>query len=191
MGDRANVFVKDFQGNTGVYLYSHWGGSDLPVIVQRALARHERWDDNPYLARIIFCEMVKGDPSGTTGYGISSTVGDGHNRILVIDPQTQTVTVLGGATVSFDDYVAHPDPSWDLRPVTDPNSPLTAEQRRALFATFTEVFGQSGSQQRYAFTRMVLDKSGDEAVSWSSDKQGSLTIADASKVLDALNILNV
>jgi hypothetical protein len=74
---------------------------------------------------------------------------------------------------------------------TDPNGPLTAEQRAALFAGFSDVFGTAGNEQRYAFTRMVLGKSAHESVSWSTHKPGRLTYGEASKVLDALNLLNV
>lgn len=54
MGDRANVYIREDQTH-GIYLYTHWGSSELPETVRTALARHERWSDTPYLARIIFC----------------------------------------------------------------------------------------------------------------------------------------
>ena len=60
MGDRGNIIVKD--GNSEVYLYTHWTGSDLPDVLRSALKRGKsRWNDGPYLARIIFCEIVKGE----------------------------------------------------------------------------------------------------------------------------------
>lgn len=102
MGDRANVFVKQYKG--GVYLYTHWSGSELPAILQSALKRKERWDDEQYLPGIIFCEMVKGQEDGETGYGISSRVGDGDDRILVVDVEKQEVSVKGSVTLSFDAY---------------------------------------------------------------------------------------
>jgi hypothetical protein len=94
MGDRANVYVHEGD-QPGVYLYSHWGGSTLPQVVRDALARGARWDDPDYLTRIIFCEMVKGDVSGTTGYGIGARVGDGADRIVDVDTQAQRVTLVG------------------------------------------------------------------------------------------------
>ena len=94
MGDRANVFVKEQYGREGgVYLYTHWGGTDLPETVQGAMKKKERWDDGSYLARIIFCQMVKGHENGETGFGISATLGDGDDRILVIDCDKQTVSI--------------------------------------------------------------------------------------------------
>jgi hypothetical protein len=88
MGDRGNIIVK--YNEDIVYLYTHWGGSELYSILRRALGKKERWGDHAYLTRIIFCEMVKDDMEGTTGYGISSTEGDGGTDI-VVDVVKQTV----------------------------------------------------------------------------------------------------
>lgn len=87
MGDRGNIIVKD--GDSTVYLYTHWSGSDLPETVKSALQRgKDRWTDGQYLARILFCEMIGGDNS-TTGFGISSTFCDGGTDITVnVDDQT-------------------------------------------------------------------------------------------------------
>lgn len=89
MGDRANVYVKGYNGQ-GVYLYTHWSGYELPGIVRDALARGERHSDGAYLARIVFQQMLDGD-DGTTGYGISATLGDNSHPIIVLDPQAETV----------------------------------------------------------------------------------------------------
>jgi len=73
MGDRRNVIIKDDPKKVGVALYSHWGGSALPGVLRSALVRGlARWNDAPYLARIIFCEMVRGAEMGETGFGISA-----------------------------------------------------------------------------------------------------------------------
>lgn len=90
MGDRANVYVKDYN-NTGVYLYTHWSGYELPGIVRDALARGEWHDDGAHLARIVFQQMIDGD-SGTTGYGISAHLCDNEHPIIVLDPQEETVS---------------------------------------------------------------------------------------------------
>jgi hypothetical protein len=88
MGDRANVLIED------VYLYTHYDGSELPFIVQEALKRGEdRWDDAQYLARVVFCEMVKDDLLGTTGYGISAELGDGEYELLKLDCDGKMVTI--------------------------------------------------------------------------------------------------
>ena len=101
MGDRANIKLVD--GDSTVFLYTHWDGSVLPGTLQRALAKKERWDDGQYLARIIFQEML-GTDEGTTGYGISSIVGDGDDRILTVDISGQTVSARD-AKWSFSDYL--------------------------------------------------------------------------------------
>jgi hypothetical protein len=105
MGDRANILVKDSYDQNGVYLYTHWGGTDLPFTLQEALKKKWRWGDTSYLTRIIFCEMVKGEEEGETGFGISSKVGDGDDRILVVDDDKGTVS-YNDKIWTFDEYIA-------------------------------------------------------------------------------------
>ena len=104
MGDRGNIIVKD--GKSEVFLYSHWTGSDLPEVLKSALKRGKgRWDDGQYLARIIFCEMVKGNEMDETGFGISSIIGDGGTDITV-NVDDQTVTDHRGRQKTFTQYVS-------------------------------------------------------------------------------------
>jgi hypothetical protein len=93
MGDRANIFMKQNGGrDAGIYFYTHSSGYNLPNTLQDALKRGvERWDDEQYLGRIIFSEMVKRYVEGVTGYGISTYLCDGGNRILIVDSETKTV----------------------------------------------------------------------------------------------------
>lgn len=97
MGDRGNIYFRDdVKRNHGVYLYSHWGGYGLPKLLQSAIRRAERagrLNDPAYFCRIVFCEMVKDDITGSTGYGISATITDNEHDILVVDTETQTVGV--------------------------------------------------------------------------------------------------
>ena len=53
--------------------------------------RKQRWDDPHYLARIIFCEMVRDDIGGDLNFGISSRLVDNNRPIIVIDTQTGTI----------------------------------------------------------------------------------------------------
>ena len=103
MGDRANVVVKD--GDERVCLYSHWGGSELPATLQKAMQRgKERWNDPSYLARIIFCEMVQGREKELTGFGISVSPPDGRDRVITVDTDEQTVQMPNRPPVSFADF---------------------------------------------------------------------------------------
>jgi hypothetical protein len=106
MGDRANVLMKtDSEDDSGVYLYTHWCGSSLPVAVQDALKKLERWDDPQYLGRIIFCEMVKGYENDATGWGISGFLGDGAGRILKVNADKGEIS-SGDNVWTFDEYIA-------------------------------------------------------------------------------------
>lgn len=102
MGDRANIHLK----NENVFFYTHYLGSELAVILRDALKRgrgdesgrgfnDNRWGDPPYLARIIFCEMIKDCVLETTGYGISNQIQDNEHPIISVDIAEQTVAVYG------------------------------------------------------------------------------------------------
>jgi len=118
MGDRANVVVKDqWNDERRVVLYTHWGGAGLPAILKAALERgKDQWDDDQYLARVIFCEMLKNHGADclekTTGLGISAGVGDNEYPLLVVDCKAKTVheapegdpNVASAGPWSFADY---------------------------------------------------------------------------------------
>lgn len=118
MGDRANIKIKQATGD--VWFYTHWSGHRLPEILRTALARRVRWGDSPYLARIIFCEMIKG---GEAGFGISTTVQDNEYPVLVCDTNTMTVfieTESGNDDLEyptrfgFQDYASQSEASWGI-----------------------------------------------------------------------------
>jgi hypothetical protein len=109
MGDRGQIKIG------GVYLYTHWDGGAIEETLRQALLRgQDRWDDEPYLARIIFCEMVKDDIKGTTGYGISSDFQDNEYPMPVVNVDTQTIDIYDVEgekklkTISFKDFVSKP-----------------------------------------------------------------------------------
>ena len=107
MGDRANIKLNTMDGGT-IYLYTHWGGTELPKTLQSALIRgRERWTDEAYLARIIFSEMVKDDILGLTGVGLSTQQQDNEpsRPIILVAIQEQAVTI-GGKAWTFEEYVA-------------------------------------------------------------------------------------
>lgn len=104
MGDRANVLVKDDDNDNGIYLYTHWAGTELPYTLQEALGKKWRWRDTAYLTRIIFDTMTKDQQGNETGYGISTFCGDGDNRIFVVNCGKQTVT-RNNKSWTFTEYI--------------------------------------------------------------------------------------
>lgn len=99
MGDRANIVIleEDFDNVAlhAVFLYGHWMGQRAPEILKAALRRaiaDQRSADSSYLGRVIFCEMVRDDLDGTTGYGISAQLQDNDWPLLVVDPRSGRVT---------------------------------------------------------------------------------------------------
>ena len=121
MGDRGNIIIVD--GDTAVVLYTHHAGSHLAEIARDGLAAGvTRWNDAPYLARIVFEGMTYGE-DGTTGYGLSAwpAISDNEHPFLVIDVPSQRVgyvddddpmladgppRVLPGEGWSFDEIIA-------------------------------------------------------------------------------------
>jgi len=92
MGDRGNIVIRQGKDNReDVWFYTHWRGSDIREVVATTLRRHERWSDGIYLARMIFCELVKGSETEATGFGISTQLGDNEYPILVVDTEQQKV----------------------------------------------------------------------------------------------------
>lgn len=114
MGDRANVVIRE--GAEHVFIYSHWGGSDIFAMARRALAKQWRWDDPSYLVRIVYDEIVKGNEGTETGFGIWPSRPDNEHPVLVLDCATKQVTfendsldlVLAGPW-PFDAFVAMTD----------------------------------------------------------------------------------
>lgn len=95
MGDRGNIKVGK------VYLYTHWYGSNLKEMLVNALKRgRDRWTDEAYLTRIIFCEMIKDEVLEDTGYGISTEIQDNEHEILEVD--CKKLTVNG---IPFEDFI--------------------------------------------------------------------------------------
>jgi hypothetical protein len=107
MGDRANVYVveESEKPEMGVYLYTHWSGTELPLTLQVALRRGEsRWSDGAYLTRIIFSEMIKDEVMSETGYGISPYPQDGETRVLKVVVDKQEVS-FSEKKWSFNEYI--------------------------------------------------------------------------------------
>ena len=90
MGDRSNIVVVQ-PDNSRIFLYGHWMGDDNYRVAGQVLARQERWNDAPYLARMFFETMIEGSINKETGFGISTHMCDNEYPIVVIDPQNQSV----------------------------------------------------------------------------------------------------
>ena len=92
MGDKSNIVIQESNGNR-IYLYGHWMGEDAINVVAEVLGRRQRWNDESYLARMLFSKMVEGDIDGETGYGISTYMCDNEYPIIVLEPATQTAVI--------------------------------------------------------------------------------------------------
>jgi hypothetical protein len=122
VGDRGNIFFVDAHGKQlgGLYMYSHWAGSTIWKVVRSALERgRERWGDPQYLARIMFCELVRDSVLDDTGYGLGTSIGDNGHAIVRVDDDDSRVSFhvpgkerspsdRGTASWSYEQYLAAP-----------------------------------------------------------------------------------
>ena len=105
MGDRANICIQEDSGNE-IYFYTHWEGHDLFNTLQEALRWGQgRWDDEPYLARIIFSQMVRNDVQGETGFGISTYITDNEYPVMFVNSEKQTIAV-DSKEWSFEEFIS-------------------------------------------------------------------------------------
>lgn len=118
MGDRGNICVSMNNGIGGhgqIYLYTHWNGSCLYDVVHDVLKRRIRWDDDAYLTRMLFCELMihnyKNDienivhnVKSETGFGVSLTIQDNEHPIVYVNPSAQTVTIEDTCW-TFEDFI--------------------------------------------------------------------------------------
>ena len=112
MGDRGNIkvvesFFNQEEERQGIYIYSHWGGAELPFRLQNALRKRWRWADVPYLTRIIFEEVIKGEEGTETGFGISLSLCDNSHLIVVVDTKN-------GGIVRFETEKGECIDSWSF-----------------------------------------------------------------------------
>ena len=91
MGARAQVKIEEH--GAAVYLYTHWGAGSIVETVKTALRKKWRWTDSEYLARIIFCQMVKGYEDEETGFGIGTEEHGDIEILVTVNIPNQTVTV--------------------------------------------------------------------------------------------------
>jgi len=116
MGDRGNIAIQ-YENGQRIYFYTHWKGSQTREIVKKALARKERWNDDAYLARIIFCELIDGDTDGETGFGISPNECDPENPTIVVDTVEKKVWVDDCVSYTFQKFIGEIDNSKKTRAI--------------------------------------------------------------------------
>lgn len=122
MGDRGAIVIRDKDDE--VFLSTHWHGSELPLVTHKSLALRTQWKVPNYLARIIFCAMVKGQEAEVSDFGISSSLSgsgvDGDHPLIVLDVENQTVLLeIQGPrprdvlnSISFEDAATIPPEDW-------------------------------------------------------------------------------
>jgi hypothetical protein len=108
MGDRCNVAIKTGAGDRDhVWLYSHWGGHEMPGRLLRAMTTQEaqsRLSDESYLCRILIDRLMN-NHTEETGYGISTGPVDNEYPVIEVDVPAKMIRVR---PFDFGD-------AWDVR----------------------------------------------------------------------------
>jgi hypothetical protein len=110
MGSRAQVKIQD----TGVFLYTHWGASEIVEDVRTAIKRGKRLNDPGYLTRIIFDQMTLGQQGDDTGAGIGTQEAGDIEKLVTVDIERKAITikdVYSGSTrtLSFTEFAQGED----------------------------------------------------------------------------------
>jgi hypothetical protein len=104
MGMRRNIALDYGPKEGKIYLYTHWGAEGLEKTLAKTLDRaRERWNDDSYLARVIFTDMTEGVGDALTGYGISTFENDPEFPTLAVDLPNNTVN-----GITFEDFINDP-----------------------------------------------------------------------------------
>jgi hypothetical protein len=110
MGCRGQVKISMGENEPAVFLYTHYDAYRLGKIVQTALKKRQRWDDDEYLARIIFDEMTKDCYNKETGFGIGTSqhadiecLVEINGQIIVID--RSMCSGKRGEPQTFDEFI--------------------------------------------------------------------------------------
>lgn len=137
MGDRGNIAVLQSNKHQ-VWLYSHWGGYELPENIKTGLIRasdkmedgepkkypQSRWNDESYLTKILFCTAIgKENFESLAGHGISATMQDSGYPINVVDiPRNRVFTMPKAALVDGqvpERYEPEPGSVWSFQEYVD------------------------------------------------------------------------
>lgn len=110
MGNRFSIEVVHEAGS--VFLYTHWKGCSICNTLKASLERgSDRWEDESYLTRIIFSDMIAEDINSNTGYGISLISYTQPYRTIKVDIPNAMVEYMDKFSFTFDDYINLQNPS--------------------------------------------------------------------------------
>jgi hypothetical protein len=100
----GGTMVRVPENRPSVYFYTHWGAEGLEETLASSLERaRDRWDDETYLARVIFTDMTADAGDDVTGYGIAPYVMEEEFTTLVVDMKAKTVN-----GTPYEDFIAQP-----------------------------------------------------------------------------------
>lgn len=103
MGNRACILIKQNVKDNGVFLYTHWNADSISNTIKTALKKYWRWNDAPYLTRIVFDVMTKDNHDTEIDFGISDHQINGKLFTIVCDDKI--IIDNDNTTFSFEDFI--------------------------------------------------------------------------------------
>jgi hypothetical protein len=111
MGDRANIYLRDSENTSGIYLYTHDDAQSWPSRLQEALRfGKSRYNDPSYLSRIIASRVFADLVDSVIGGGLSTELGDNQYPLLCVDLLGRRVGLCDVETSATDDNEPTVDP---------------------------------------------------------------------------------
>lgn len=114
MGDRRHCILRfnpapENDDPRDIYLYTHWGGANLPRDVAAALdsvPARRRWHDDTYLARIIIDQLTRDARDTELGYGLAPfPIESEYDHDVIVNVSRGTVDYDESGPISFPAFI--------------------------------------------------------------------------------------
>ena len=109
MGAQGNICIMNLDNKKYKYIYTHYLGDELPILLKRALSQTRGyWDDWSYLIAAIGYEILRRAEYTSSGFGLSEFPFNSSQEIIFVDITNQVI-IVGSTSLTFDDYIKQDD----------------------------------------------------------------------------------
>ncbi len=105
MSSQGNVCVMDLNNKKYKYIYTHYLGDELPVILKKALSPIKKhWSDMNYVIASICYDILKAAHFNFGSCDLSEFPFNSSQEIIFVDITNQVI-IVGSTSLTFDDYI--------------------------------------------------------------------------------------
>ena len=109
MGAQGNTCIMNLDNKKYKYIYTHYLGDELPILLKRALSQTRGyWDDWSYLIAAIGYEILRRAEYTSSGFGLAEYPFNTSQEIIFIDVNNWIITI-GSHSLSFGEYIEQDD----------------------------------------------------------------------------------